>query len=314
MEDPKFAQFKVTTTPYKVVNGQEIPLWVIIPKDVHTGKRPILVHLHGGFLMAGHAMYPEWAAQWALDYGTLNSAIRISANYRLMPESNGLDILSDIRDLWAWVENELPSHLKAVGSDITPDYNHVAVYGESAGGYLAIQSGLMRPDLIKAVIGAYPMTYLDSPWYAEASTTKSPFGAPQMPRELIDNHISSITPGQIFTGAFPPARMDIALPTLQHGLFPQIMGTDDSLYPAKVLETFKGDEKVPFLYIFHGKDDTAVPCSHSVKLFEAWKAKFGDESVVAKFESGEHGFDGEASLETPWMKDGLVGVTKAWIG
>jgi acetyl esterase/lipase len=234
---------------------------------VHTGKRPVLVHFHGGFLVAGHAIYPEWAAQWALDYATLNSAIRISANYRLLPESNGLEILSDVRDLWEWVENSLPSYLKRIGSDITPDYDHVAVYGESAGGYLAIQSGLIRPDLVKAVIACYPMTYLDNPWYAVASTTKSPFGAPQMPRALIDNHIASLTQGKIFTGAFPPARMDIALTILQHGLFPEVMGTDESLFPAKVLERMKGEEKVPFLYVFHGTEDTAVPCEDSVKLW-----------------------------------------------
>lgn len=278
MDDPKFANFIITTTPYKIVNDQEIPLYVIIPKNVETGKRPVLVQFHGGFLVAGHAMYPDWAAQWSLDYATLHSAIRISVNYRLLPESNGLEILSDIKDLWTWIENDLPAYLESIGSEITPDYEKVAAYGESAGGYLAIQSGLTNPDLVKAVIAAYPMTYLDRPWYTVASTDKSPFGAPQIPRFVIDQHIAGLKPGAIFTGAFPPARMDIAITALQNGLFPQIMGTDESFYPAKAVEKMKGNEKVPFLLVLHGTGDTAVPCEHSVDFVKVWEEKFGKGS------------------------------------
>ena len=80
MDDPKFLTFNITTTPYKTVNDQEMSLYIIIHKGVHNGKRPILVHFHGGFLITGHAIYPDWTTQWSLDYATLHSAIRISAN------------------------------------------------------------------------------------------------------------------------------------------------------------------------------------------------------------------------------------------
>jgi dipeptidyl aminopeptidase/acylaminoacyl peptidase len=59
MDSPKYAAFNVTSTTYKSVNGQEIPLSVFIPKALQDGKRPLLVHLHGGFLLAGHALYPD---------------------------------------------------------------------------------------------------------------------------------------------------------------------------------------------------------------------------------------------------------------
>src|SRR6187402_2017808 len=93
----RFEPFNITSHPYKIVNDQEINLYVIIPKNVHTGKRPVLVHFHGGFLVLGEAMFPDWCSQWALDYQLQHSAIRISANYRLLPESNGLEIMSDIK-------------------------------------------------------------------------------------------------------------------------------------------------------------------------------------------------------------------------
>jgi acetyl esterase/lipase len=315
MDSEKYSQFNITTTPYKVVNNQEIPLYVLLPKGVHTGKRPVLVHLHGGFLFAGDALYPDWSTQWSRDYSLHHSAIRISANYRLAPESNGLEILSDIRDLWTWIQNDLSEYLKRIGSDITPDFDKVMVYGESAGGYLAIQSGLMRPDLLKAVIASYPMTYIDSPWYAVASEDRHPFGIPQISKEeVLDKYIAGIEKGKIVTSSDPYARLPLAIVTLQNGLFPEILGKEDEIYPARVLEKMTGKEKIPFLFVMHGTEDTAVPCEESKKFVSAWEGKFGKGSVLGKFESGEHGFDGSASLETPWMKEGLAGVTKAWIG
>jgi acetyl esterase/lipase len=314
MDSEKYAQFNITKTPYKSVDNQEILLYVLLPKHLETGKHPILVHLHGGFLFAGDALYPDWSTQWSRDYSLQHSAIRISANYRLAPESNGLEILSDIKDLWAWIEKELPGYLRKIGSEVTPDFDKVMVYGESAGGYLAIQSGLMRRDLIKAVVAAYPMTYIDSPWYATASEDKHPFGIPEISKEdVLDKYIAAMEPGKIVTSSDPYVRLPLAIATLQNGLFPEILGKEDEIYPARVLDKMIG-EKVPFLFVTHGTEDTAVPCEESKKFVGAWEEKFGKGSAVGKFESGEHGFDGHATLQTLWMKEGLVGVTKAWIG
>lgn len=313
-DNSRFEPFNITTHPYKIVNGQEIDLHVLLPKNIHTGKRPIMIHLHGGFLITGDALYPDWSAQWALNYQLQHSAIRISANYRLLPESNGLEIISDISDLLGWVEIDLPLYLNRIGSSITPDLEKLIIYGESAGGYLAIQAGLMRPQLVKAVIAAYPVTYWDSDWYSKASTDKSPFGAPQLPRSVIDDHVASIKPGTIVTKATPPARLPIAMAALQHGLFGKLLGEGDSLRPDRVLAKMSKEEKVPYLYVYHGKQDSAVPCEQSVRYLGEWKDKFGEESAIGEFQDGEHGFDGEAKLEDKWMQRGLKGVTKAWIG
>ncbi|KUJ17425.1 alpha/beta-hydrolase [Mollisia scopiformis] len=313
-DNTRFEPFNITNHPYKVVNGQEIDLNVLIPKNIHTGKRPIIIHFHGGFLISGDAMFPDWAASWALNYQLQHSAIRISANYRLLPESNGLEILSDVRDLLDWVQNDLAAYLKRIGSDITPDLDQVIVYGESAGGYISLLSGLMKPQFIKAVIAAYPMTYIDSDWYSKASTDKSPFGTPQLPRKILDDHIAAIKPGSIVTKATPPARLPLGMVALQQGLFGELIGSDESLRLEKVLVKKSAGEKMPYLYIFHGKGDSAVPCEQSEQFLKEWKAKFGEDSAIGEFQEGEHGFDGESSLEDEWMQRGLTGVTKAWIG
>jgi acetyl esterase/lipase len=231
-----------------------------------------------------------------------------------MPESNGLEILSDIQDFWIWIQNDLAQYLKAIGSDITPDYEKVLAYGESAGGYLAIQSALTRPDLVKAVVAAYPMTYVDSPWYAAASTTKSPLGGPQIPKKILDDHIAAIPKDKICAGAFPPDRMMLALSALQSGELSGLIGTDDALFPARILEKVQSGQNAPFLFTFHGTEDSAVPCEETKRFLSSWLEKFGPESGVGRFMSGDHGLDAEWNLETPWMKEGLVGVTKAWLG
>lgn len=313
MDHPKFSKFNVTTATYKIVNGQDIDVAIFIPKAVHTGKRPIIAHFHGGFLVTGHALFPDWAAQWSLDYTLLHSAIIVAPNYRLFPESNGLEILSDLRDFWIWVQNDLSAHLRRVGSDVTPDFDKVLAYGESAGGYLAIQSGLTRRDLVKAVVAAYPMTYIDSPWYCVASTTKSPNGAPQIPKAVFEEHVKNTPEGKIVTGAFPPERLPLTLSILQSGGFVGL-GNDDSLFIDRVLQKTSIDEDFPHLFLFHGTEDRAVPCDEAQRFVEKWADKFGKGSVVGKFVDGDHGFDAETSLDDPWMKEGLAGVTKAWIG
>lgn len=314
MDAEIYSPFTVTSTPYKTINSQPIPLYVLLPKTLPSDPAPVIIHIHGGFLFAGNALYPDWSTSWSRRFNLESNAIRISANYRLAPEATGLEILSDIRDLLTWVETSLATYLKSLGSYVTPDLGKVLAYGESAGGYLAIQAGLMRGDLVKAVIACYPMTYIDSPWYAEAGD-KHPFGIPAVNREeVLDKYLSTMDRGKIVTESDPYARLPLAIAALQHGLFPKILGKEDEIYPARLLEQMSVKEKVPFLFTMHGTEDSAVPVEETRKFTQAWEEKFGKGSVIAKFEKGEHGFDGQVEYEASWLQEGLKAVTKHWIG
>jgi hypothetical protein len=46
----------------------------------------------------GSPLYPEWFPQRALGYALSNSAMIVSAEYRVLPESTGADMYYDIRD------------------------------------------------------------------------------------------------------------------------------------------------------------------------------------------------------------------------
>jgi acetyl esterase/lipase len=309
---PKFSQFNITTTTYKIVNGQEIPVHVFIPKNITPGKHPILARFHGGFLITGAALFPDFTAQWALDYTHLHSAIWVAPDYRLLPESSGLEILEDLKDFWVWVREELPEYLKSIGSVAQPDYEHVMAYGESAGGWLALHTALTQPDT-RAVIAAFPMVDVDSQWYSE-KLGNSPFGAPEVAKSVLDEHIAKTVKGQIAVSGFPPDRVPLALVAIQQGIFTEILGKDDSLYPLRVLEKAKADGKRPFLFTYHGTDDRAVPYTGTQEFARKWEEKFGKESIKATFEPGDHGFGDQDSLEEFWLKEGLEKVTSAWLG
>lgn len=256
----------------------------------------------------GSSLYPEWSAQWALDYCILHSAILVAGDYRLIPESTGLDILDDLSDFWAWTRSEsgLSSHLAQVATGVYADLSRTIVYGESAGGYLAIQSGLIQPaGTIKAVIATYPLT--DPGQKRDVPV----MGAPNFPPELLASHLKAMVPGRIVTSAEPPARLDIAMSLVQQDVRGEFFGTDDRLYPTKVMQKV---ESIPQLLIMHGRQDTGVPVEWSEKFVKLVKEKFGDEKVDLVIEDGQHGFDVAETLETSWVKEGLVKITEAWLG
>ena len=58
----KFSAFNVIDANYKEVNGVGIPASILVPKDAGTGVHPLLVRWHGGCLITGHRMFPDWVS------------------------------------------------------------------------------------------------------------------------------------------------------------------------------------------------------------------------------------------------------------
>ncbi|TGO47519.1 hypothetical protein BCON_0274g00070 [Botryotinia convoluta] len=340
MSDPKLAHFSLHTTPYKTVQVVEIPAHILIPKSIAAsttpGKYPVFVRFHGGFLVTGSALYTEWLPNWAIDLVVKNEAILVMPDYRLLPEASGREILEDVKDLWGWLAsdvNGLSSYLSGLNSNLSVDFGKVAVYGESAGGYLAIRSSLFPEDFWrkregfngpKAVIAAYPMTLLRKEWYSVASETKSPFGVPQFDKGFLDDHIADIGKGgeKIVIKADPPARLEIAVTMVQRGRWTEIFKRDgeEGLWLEDVIENVdvKEGEKRPYLLTFHGTKDTAVPWEDTKEWVEIYGKKFGEDRVKGVWREGmEHGFDGfmnEEKGEGKWLQEELEVVKRGWLG
>jgi cephalosporin-C deacetylase-like acetyl esterase len=56
----KYAAFDLVDVNYKEAKGVPIPASILVPKNVKPGKHPVLVRWHGGCLITGHRLFPEW--------------------------------------------------------------------------------------------------------------------------------------------------------------------------------------------------------------------------------------------------------------
>lgn len=86
----------------------------------------------------------------------------VSADYRLLPESNGFDIIADIKDLWTFITSpELKiDFAKPDGTtrSLQIDPNSIAIGGSSAGGYCAYLAAIhCKNPQPKAILSIYGM-------------------------------------------------------------------------------------------------------------------------------------------------------------
>ena len=140
-------------------------------------------------------------AHWILNYALLHSALIILPKHRLLPESNGLEILSNIHDFWSWFHTFLP-FLPTVSNPIKKP-SHPLIIGESAGAYLALQSALLQLiSTISAIIMQNPMLDLSAPWYTE-EYDKNMFSLPTLPRSVLEGHLYTIEAAKA-SGKFKP--------------------------------------------------------------------------------------------------------------
>ncbi|KEF53379.1 uncharacterized protein A1O9_10354 [Exophiala aquamarina CBS 119918] len=118
----------------------------------------VIVHFHGGGLIAADSLFPDFFGCWLLDLAKKHRAVIVSANHHLLPEANVTDILEDLDDVSTWVQSSLPEFLKTKSQGkVDYDLKRILTAGESAGGYLALQLALNYPDDIRTILTQYPM-------------------------------------------------------------------------------------------------------------------------------------------------------------
>lgn len=292
------------------------------------------------FQIAGQREFQPWFSAWSLELALKHNVVIVNPDYRLLPEASGEDILDDLDDFWKWLERDLGNALEDRESyrDLTVDLNKILIYGDSAGGYLSVQTALSHYDpsskaaipRIRAIISAYPMLDLRSKFWT-TDYEKPMFGNAQIPEAFIEQFISSIssTPAVISNaGVIDSPRMQLAIALGQHGRFLEVLGTDRNPTPGK--RRIHPEDRIidgrilpPALFL-HGKDDSAVPVTGTktfVELLRKHKSIEGltqgngeDEVLKLVLEPGEHGFDGELGMnDTEWMKDSIVFIEKHWL-
>ncbi|RVX73192.1 hypothetical protein B0A52_02319 [Exophiala mesophila] len=307
----RFDDFRILTTSYKQVHDHEISVNVLYHKDLPThasAAQPIIIRFHGGGLVAADSLFPDFFGHWLLDLAKTNRAIIVSANHRLLPESNATDILEDLDDLWSWVRESLPSFLTTQsGGSLGCDTGRIMVAGESAGGYLAIQLALNHPDKIRTFLIQYPMLDMKSPWFM-AEYEKNVLGVPQLPRTLIADHLKRVHDSEvqankkIIVSSDPRfERGPLMFGMIQQGLFGQYFDPQiKRLFP---IDRVEEGESLPAAggLIWHGQDDSVVPVGGSVKFRDAVLKQNPSANVALEIRPGEHGFD--ATVKLGWLNE-----------
>ena len=144
------------------VKGGKVHIRIYTPKS-GNGPFPVIVYYHGGgFVIAGIDAYDATPNVLA----DKTNAIVISVGYRLAPENKFPVPLMDSYAAYQWAI--------ANAASIKGDPKNIAVAGESAGGNIAVNIGIMARDkgvqLPKHILAVYPVAGTDT---ATASYVKN---------------------------------------------------------------------------------------------------------------------------------------------
>ncbi|KAK4502276.1 hypothetical protein PRZ48_005701 [Zasmidium cellare] len=234
-------------------------------------------------------------------------------DYRLLAESCGKDILADVDDFWLWLLSHLQEYLPR-GSN--PDLEGILLIGESAGGFLALQSVLRSPvDIFAAMILEYPMIDLREPHYTqdyEKVMWDPPF--PQFDRKIFEHHMATLTnAGGPVTNATGFGRMNLAFVVSQRGLYEGLLGSDPSIYPLDIIHEV---DRLPPTWLIHGTGDTIVPIAGTHKFVREVFKQLPDWKLHTSFMKGEHMFDKmdqRVSTKTDWVAAGISFISSSWM-
>jgi acetyl esterase/lipase len=259
--------------------------------------------------ITGDCLYADWIAAFWIPLIHRTSSIVVLPNYRLIPESSGADILTDLSDFWSWFnKGSVTDYLSSKHANLELDHDKVLVAGDSAGGYMALMSALTQPkDSMKAVLAQYPMTK-----YLRAEPSPTFFGMPAPGPEVADQHISQMVPGTVISSVVPPARSGLSYSLAAYGKYLTYFGADEKLWPLGKLEDVS---EMPPTWIIHGETDQAVDVKDSQDFVRKWTDREIKGEVKLDVLPGmDHGFDIELKEdEEEWLKNGLKWVEGKWL-
>jgi acetyl esterase/lipase len=282
-----------TTYTYKTVAGCQVKA------DVYESSGggpsvPTIVYIHGGALITGSrsAINTEQLALY-LDA----SYCVVSIDYRLAPETKLPGIIEDVTDAVQWVAESGPKLFSA-------DRERIAVVGHSAGGYLALLSGVLFPSIIKAVVSFYGYGDLVGSWYSEPD----PFYCSQ-PRVRPDE-FEGIEDGPEISETHAARRGDrFYLYCRQQGLWPEKVGgrhpVQDAAFFVPYCPIQNVSSEYPPTLLLHGDKDTDVPYEQSKLMAEVFTQHDVEHEFIT-IPNGGHGFDRD--MENPIVRDAFRSV------
>jgi dipeptidyl aminopeptidase/acylaminoacyl peptidase len=173
----------VKAIQYPAADGTVIPGYLTLPPGRTTAKGlPAIVMPHGG-----PSSRDEWGFDWLSQYFAARGFAVVQPNYRGSSgygdqwyQNNGFQswrtAIGDVTDAGRWLIRE--------GADPAK----LSIVGWSYGGYAALQSGVVAPDLFRSIVAIAPVTdlaelKLESEKYRSGSITRDFIGSGPHVRE-----------------------------------------------------------------------------------------------------------------------------------
>ncbi|KAL1296765.1 hypothetical protein AAFC00_000230 [Neodothiora populina] len=318
MSVTKFGLFNITDgVVYKTVAGLSLKTSIMVPKKPFASdKRPVMVHWHGGGYMLGSRMFEPWFGAWLMQLAEQRGAIVVSPDYRLLPEATTDDMLDDVESFFTWLHSDLNKEVqKSTEGKLEVDLNSLAVFGESAGGYLSIQSGILCPNAgIKAIVSQYGSVDMDHPNFSAPGGVI--FGEPAQPLAKANEFIAAyhakhvdVPNPKVRLEASPGELWPLAVAYLNAGKLGDAVGKGPRANPIKGIEGVKSFPPIAFT---HGKQDSVVPCDNTIDFAKKLGQLLPEVPMHVETPDGEHGFDGEVTLDAPWVKNIVAFLNKYW--
>jgi acetyl esterase/lipase len=259
------------------------PLKLDVQTPKTAGAKPLVVYLTGG----GFVMAPKESALPARTYVAEAGFVVASIQYRTI--MNGATYRDGVADVKAAIR-----FLRANAAEYGVDPSKVAVWGDSAGGYLAAMTGATN-GLAEFEVG----DHLDQSSAVRAVVNK--FGASDLSKTAAD---------------FDVAAQQAALAP-DNNLAQYVFGPpggksvlDDPAAVAKANPVTYVDANDPPELLMHGSADTIMSPSQTLLLHDALRAA-GVDSTRYVLDGASHGdlaFPGDPNAGLPWSSQQAMNV------
>jgi acetyl esterase/lipase len=267
-----------------------------------------------------------------MQFGASQDAVVVSPEYRLLPEASGSDLFDDVAQFWTWIHTSFPAILSGIWPGLFVDFDRIAAAGESAGGYLALQSATLFPAAgIKLVMAQYCALDIENPAYNPVPSALPANNDWQV-------YLSSMKSDSIRLSSPFPEKLGLLQAVIGAGRHREFIGLDDRM---NIRNSIRLAEELPAIWIAQGMDDTLVGNPplffYRCRILEGGTRKMYDANIsdqvpkpvaddlvsyirethpetplVYSVQPGGHGFDVECTLEESWVVEGIGFAKRYW--
>lgn len=153
LEKRKLASVKPVTV--RGADGTPIPAYLTLPVGSSGKNLPAVVLPHGG-----PSARDEWGFDWLAQFLAARGYAVLQPNYRGSAGFGDAWLVENGFKSWRTSIGDITASAKWLASEGIADPKRIAVVGWSYGGYAALQSAAVEPQLFKAVAAIAPVTDL----------------------------------------------------------------------------------------------------------------------------------------------------------